>query len=74
MTPEQMQSYAAHYNVPLPDLAETHFLYTYGYKPVESIIQWGWSSTFGRFNALVRFPDGTECWTYPRPEWSTQGR
>lgn len=68
MTPEQMQSYASYYKIPLPNLAETHFLHTYGYKPAEDVIEWSWSCTFRRFCALVRFPDGVTCWTYPRPE------
>ena len=72
MTPDQMKSYAEHYNVAMPDLDETHFLYTYGYKPAQ-VIKWGWSCTFGKFNALVKFADGTECWTYPRPVWATKG-
>ena len=70
MTPEQLQSYATYYNIPLPNLSETHFLLGYGYKPVTRIIQWGWSCTFGRFHALVEFPDGSECWTFPRPDYA----
>jgi len=37
----------------------------YGYQPAE-VIKWDFSTTFGRWGALVRFADGFECYTFPK--------
>lgn len=42
------------------------FFTGYGYETPEEIIRWEWSSTFGRWGALVRFKDGTQVFTYPK--------
>jgi hypothetical protein len=46
----------------------TEFFTGYGYKPVQEVVAWEWSTTFGRWGAVVIFPDGLRCYTYPRPE------
>lgn len=51
---------------PKPENA-THFQRHYSYEPA-TVLKWEWSTTFGRWGALVRFADGAEIYTYPRPE------
>lgn len=50
---------------PKPEGA-THFQRDYGYQPA-TVIRWEWSTTFGRWCALVKFEDGSECFTWPKP-------
>lgn len=38
----------------------------YGYEIPKKIHGWAWSTTFGRWTALVTFKDGTKTWTYPK--------
>lgn len=42
-----------------------HKYYSYEY-PV-TVHKWAWSTTFGRWSALVTFADGWEGYTYPEP-------
>jgi hypothetical protein len=49
-----------------PTATEGDFQRTYGYEHA-TVIKWGWSGTFGRWGATVRFDDGTEYYTWPRP-------
>lgn len=50
---------------PKPEGA-THFQRDYGYQPA-TVIRWEWSTTFDRWCALVKFEDGSECFTWPKP-------
>jgi len=47
-----------------PTAIEGDFQRTYGYEHAV-VIEWGWSGTFGRWGASVRFDDGTEYYTWP---------
>lgn len=39
----------------------------YGYEKPREVHGWGWSSTFGKWSALVTFEYGWHGWTYPEP-------
>ena len=49
---------------PKPEGA-TQFYRDYGYYPAK-VIEWGWSTDFGRWGALVEFEDGAQIYTYPK--------
>lgn len=38
----------------------------YGYEKAKRVIYWEWSTTFGRWGALVSFSDGMKLFTYPK--------
>jgi hypothetical protein len=44
----------------------TLFQRTYSYRPVREIVYWDWDTTFGRWGAVVVFPDGVRLWTWPK--------
>src|SRR3990172_9697453 len=44
------------------------FQHGHGYEVPEKVHKWEWSTTFGRWSALVTFADGWHGWTYPKPE------
>ena len=51
---------------PIPEAAE--FQHGSGRKATpETVHGWQWSTTFGRWTALVTFPDGWHGFTYPSP-------
>lgn len=37
----------------------------YAYTEPRQVIKWGWSTTFGRWGAVVEQSDGTQIFTYP---------
>ena len=49
----------------IPDAEIFHNL-NYGYEKPISIHGWQWSTTFGRWSALVTFSDGWHGFTYPK--------
>jgi len=50
---------------PIPGDA-TLFQHNLGYEEPTSIEGWEWSTTFGRWSALVTFADGWHGFTYPK--------
>ena len=38
----------------------------YGYEIPSEFIGWEWSTTFGRWGAVVKWEDGSEWYTYPK--------
>ncbi|WP_258570025.1 hypothetical protein [Burkholderia sp. MBR-1] len=50
---------------PIPEA--THFQRHYCYIVPTTVHGWAWSTTFGRWSALVTFPDGWHGYTYPKP-------
>lgn len=50
---------------PRPTYA-THFQHHYGNEIPVTVHGWQWSSTFGRWSALVTFADGWRGYTYPQ--------
>ena len=49
----------------IPDSKEFQNM-RYGYEVPKKVHGWQWSTTFGRWTALVTFKDGTRTWTYPK--------
>jgi hypothetical protein len=45
----------------------TGFYHNYGYEVPAEIHGWEWSTTFGRWSALVTFADGWHGFTWPQP-------
>jgi hypothetical protein len=58
----------SHFHPPIPHRATQFLTAHYGYAPVAAVIYWEWSTTFGRWGALVRWPDESQVFTYPRPD------
>lgn len=51
---------------PIPGDAKLFQNQRYGYEEPTSIEGWQWSTTFGRWSALVTFADGWHGFTYPK--------
>lgn len=49
-----------------PEVDNDLYQHNYGYeKPIE-LLEWQWSSTFGRWGRMVKFADGWFGFTYPK--------
>lgn len=57
-----------HRRPPIPADAEQFFT-GYGYARPAAVLWWEWSTTFGTWGALVRWDDGSEVYTYPKPRY-----
>lgn len=56
---------------PIPE-GVTEFQKDYGYEVPTAVHGWDWSTTFGRWSALVTFANGWHGWTFPkRPSVAT---
>lgn len=51
---------------PIPEGVEL-FQHKLGYEKPTKIHGWEWSTTFGKWSALVTFADGWHGFTYPKP-------
>lgn len=50
-----------------PDIPDaTEFQYRYGFQKPQTVHGWEWSTTFGRWSALVTFQNGWHGFTYPK--------
>ena len=52
---------------PIPD-AKLFLHNGYAYERPVEIHGWEWSTTFGKWSALVTFADGWHGFSYPKPE------
>lgn len=51
-----------------PDIPDSEeFQHNYGYEKPKIVHGWEWSTTFGKWSALVTFYDGWHGFTYPKP-------
>lgn len=57
---------------PIPLDAKEFQNQRYGYEAPKEIHGWQWSTTFGRWSALVTFHNGWHGFTYPRPNWFSE--
>lgn len=64
LVPEPGYTFVADYP-PIPIDAKL-FQRNYVFAEVERLIRWEWSVTFGRWGAIVEFPDGYTCYTWPK--------
>jgi hypothetical protein len=53
---------------PIPGESELFFT-GYGYTKPAAVLWWEWSTTFWTWGALVRWNDGAEVYTYPKPRY-----
>lgn len=67
--PENVSAHNAarteHSYPPIPEGC-TLFQNGYGYEVPTSVEGWQWTTTFGKWSALVTFKDGWHGFTYPR--------
>jgi hypothetical protein len=50
---------------PIPEPVRGKFQHNYGHEVPMCVHYWSWSTTFGRWSALVTFYDGWTGYTYP---------
>ena len=52
-----------------PDIPDgVEFQHKYGYEIPRKVYGWEWSTTFGKWSALVLFQDGWYGFSYPKPK------
>lgn len=53
---------------PIPDTDHFQHHQRYGYEKVDAVIGWAWSNTFNKWWARVRFADGWQGFSSPKPD------